>query len=128
MQMKWLVTILVVIAAFVGYLWLQGDAPPQNEVGQPASIAAPSVDLPPSGNELTAAPALSEDAVSELDPEQQAAAEALERKIKTLMADFDRYRHDAERRKQIQSEIDTLLAEYNELILPIALSKIKEGN
>jgi hypothetical protein len=44
------------------------------------------------------------------------------------MADFDRNRHDRERREQIQSQIDELLAQYNEIILPIALSKIKEGN
>ncbi len=136
MQMKWLVTILVAALAFVGYLWLQDDAPPQDEVSQPTSAVPPGANLPPGenpgenpgGNKPTTEPPLAEDAVSEIDPERQAAAEALEREIKTLMVDFDRYRHDAGRRDQIQSEIDDLLAEYNELILPVALTKIKESN
>lgn len=124
--MKWWVTILLVTAALVAYLWWPDGAPPQNELNQPTSAALPSEKSPLSEAGSITAPA--EDTVSMVDPEQQAAAEELESEIKNLMADFERYRHDEERRKQIQSEIDDLMAEYNELILPIALSKIKEGN
>ena len=39
---------------------------------------------------------------------------------------FPTFRKDADQRQQIQAEIDVLLAEYNEIILPIALSAMKE--
>jgi len=127
-QMKWLVVFLLITAAFAGYFLWPDNAPPQNEMTQATSAAFPAESPPPAEAGSMQAPAPAESAVSMVDPEQQAAADELEREIQTLMTDFDRYRHDPERRDQIQSEIDSLLAEYNEIILPIALGKIKEGN
>jgi len=127
-QMKWKGIILLAAVAFAGYFWWPDSAPPQNEVTQTMPAASSSEYPPPAEPGSTLAPAPAQSAVSTADPDQQAAADELEREIKTLMADFDHNRHDSQRREQIQSQIDVLMAEYNEIILPIALSKIKEGN
>jgi hypothetical protein len=127
--MKWKLPLVLLAGIAVGaYVWLPGRDTPQKDEAEPVSAAIPNISSPPAEAGFPTPPAAGDGAAVVIDPDQQAMADKLEAEIKTLMADFDRYRNDAERRDQIQSEIDVLLAEYNELILPIALTKIKEGN
>jgi len=125
--MKWLAIIVSVVALIVVYQFLQNDDARRPELSAPVLSTAPRAESPAAGAAPAVPTASTGGSGDVIDPERQAAADAVEREIKVLMADYDRYRHDDQRREEIQAEIDRLMAKYNELILPIAVSKVKEG-
>ncbi len=129
MNSKLALPVLALLALGAYFLWPGGD---DSEPGAEPALSTPEQGqvegLPYPPSEDLEFPATDAGAVADLEPEQQQMIDELQTEIKSLMADFETYRNDADRRNKIQSEIDGLLAEYNEIILPIALSKVKEGS
>jgi len=128
---------LVVAALLVGgaaaYWWFELRATPA-AIGHPAALSTPAGSVPAMPEAPPAADAARNAIDAQANPELAAkealAAEKQEQiralMIRALMAEFDEVRFDADRRDEIEARIEVLMAEYNALVLPVALHKMDQ--
>lgn len=123
---------LVVAALFVGgaaaYWWFELRATPA-AIGHPAALSTPAGSVPAMPDAPPAAEAARNAIDAQANPElaaKEALAAEKQEQIRALMAEFDEVRFDADRRDEIEARIEVLMAEYNALVLPVALHKMDQ--
>ena len=106
--MKWLVVVLAVV--FVAYVMMTSGDGTGDAANSPAvAVPEPADDA---GAGLTVAVPASQE-------ERDARAEDLQTQIQNLMSQYDLSQDDPERRRAIQAQIDRLVAEYNQVAVPV---------
>lgn len=123
---------LVVAALLVGgaaaYWWFELRATPA-AIGHPAALSTPAGSVPAMPEAPPAADAARNAIDAQANPElaaKEALAAEKQEQIRALMAEFDEVRFDADRRDEIEARIEVLMAEYNALVLPVALHKMDQ--
>lgn len=131
---------VIAVAGLVSYLYLSAPHRPpagvaqETRPGTPVETAAPaSPPLPRSKPVEPAQPGsgppqqtAEEQQHRELIRENTAKAEVARREINALIREYDRNLKKPEKYRALRQQIDTKLAEYNQYVLPVAVSAMND--
>lgn len=128
--------VIISVALFVGYFAYLGLMSDKSVDGNKKTIVndikvnSPT-EVEQNVNSSQEPTEIDENTIIEIQPQDLAAMKisANEKKveIERLMLEFDQHKSDKSKREEIQKKINRVMAEYNKLILPVALDQVKNN-